>query len=125
MQLQEAINKINLRVDQLDLVSARKLLEDNIEFLKGKKHLLNSNARALLEFLLSADIPPITRKELLVIQAINSLATKFDIVSLKIMLKNNPDILLREEVIQYLNSDAKVLLEGMAVISKDQININL
>ncbi|EIJ80379.1 hypothetical protein PB1_08457 [Bacillus methanolicus PB1] len=121
MQLEELINKINKSLDELDLVTARKYIEENIELLNKNKALLNSNARALLEFLTDnqkSDVKPLTRQEMSTINSINIYALRFDIRGLKLLIKDKANLLSRKDVVQYLNSDAKTILSGMGVIEK-------
>lgn len=58
----------------------------------------------------------LSRHEMNVIYSINSYATKFDLAGLKLVVNNNPEILLNEKTKQYLNIDAKTLLQGMNVL---------
>lgn len=119
MEIQELVNKINQSVENLDLVSARRYIEKNIEQLKENKHYLRRNARELLNFLLDksdTEANPLNRTELNAIFTINTYATRFDVRGLRLSVKNNADLLMREDVKHYLNSDAKILLEGMCAI---------
>lgn len=119
MQLDELIQQINKSVEDFDYSTARKYIEQNIEILKGKKRLLNSNAREILKFLVEQSelgIQPLSRKELNTINAINSYAYKFDLRGIKVLVKENAKIFIREETIAYLNSDAKTILTGMGAI---------
>lgn len=121
MNLHELAEKINKSVDDLDLVSARKYMEENKELLNANKSLLKRNARELFDFLMSASessAVPLTREELTATNAINLYATRFDLRGLKTAVKNYSELLLREDVLPYLNSDAKILLEGMGAIQK-------
>ena len=121
MNLQELADKINRCVEELDLVSARKYMEENTELLKQNKNLLKRNARDLFDFLinsLESGAVPLTREELSATNAINLYATRFDLRGLKTSVKNYSGLLLREDVLPYLNSDAKILLEGMGAIQK-------
>ncbi|MBS4194860.1 hypothetical protein [Lederbergia citri] len=121
MNISEMFDKINQSVNELDLVHARKLIEENMEIIKGKKHFLSRNARELLEVLIDANLSTLSRKEMLVLQTINAYASSFDLVGLKITLKNNTELLVKEDILQYLNSDARIVLEGMGVIRKQNI----
>ncbi|MBS4199848.1 hypothetical protein KHA93_09280 [Bacillus sp. FJAT-49732] len=118
MELYELFEKINQFVDELDLVYARKLIEENMEIVKGKKHHLSRNARELVEVLMDANLSTLNRKEMLILQTINTYASNFDLGGLKITLKNNTDLLVKNEIYQYLNSDARIVLEGMGAITK-------
>ncbi len=122
MDIQELLNKINKSMDDLDLVTARRFIEENIVLLNENKHLLRGNARALLDFLTNntdKGFIHLNRKEMNVIYAINTYASNFDLRGLKLSIKNNADLLMREEIKQYLNEDAKTLLEGMSAIQID------
>lgn len=116
MKMQELITAINKSIESLDLVSARRYIEDNLELLNENKHHLRSNARALLDFLNDQKEIPLNRKELNVIHSINTYASRFDIRGLKLSIKNNFDLLVRDDVKPYFSEDAKVILEGMNVI---------
>ena len=121
MKPEELINQINQFVDQLDFVTARKLIEDNLEILNKYRVSLKSNARELLKIILErseSGNEPISRPEMATLLAINSYASKFDVRSLKIIVKDKAALLLRKDVVEYLNHDAKVILEGMGVIHK-------
>lgn len=118
MDFRELIRVINEATEKLDLISARKYIEDNLELLLQYKHLLRGNSRALLDMLAESEnkVKPLNRIEMNIIQAINVYASKFDLRGLRISAKNNTDLLLRPDVKYYLNEDAKFLLEGMKAI---------
>lgn len=119
MDLRELLNQINECMDNLDLVSARKYIEQNIELLEANKHHLKSNARALFDiFKDRADMgeKSLNRLEMNIIYSINKYATNFDVRGLKTSVRNNADLLMKEDVKHYLNSDAKTLLMSMNVI---------
>ncbi|WP_409300074.1 hypothetical protein [Peribacillus sp. SCS-155] len=118
MLLNDIIGRINESIEELDLVTARKYMEDNLSILNENKRLLNKNARELLDFLSNRTEKPLTRQELASINAINSYASKFDLRGIKLFIKDNAQLFLREDVIHYLNSDAKIILEGMGAINK-------
>ncbi|TCJ05166.1 hypothetical protein [Cytobacillus praedii] len=121
MKVNELIQEVNKNVENLDFVTTRKLIEDNIEMLSKHKVLLKSNARELLKMLedrLDAGYEPISRQDMATVIALNTYATKFDIRSIKLIVKDKAKLLLRKDVVEYLNKDAKVLLEGMGVIEK-------
>ena len=120
MDVQELIAKVNQSTDELDFVSARVYIEENLQLLKEKQAKLNSNARELLTFLVSrmeSGIKPLSRQELAVIHSINTYAANFDLRGIKFVMKDHAKLLFRKEVINYLNSDAKIILEGMGAIS--------
>lgn len=125
MKPEELINQINKFVEQLDFVTARKLIEDNLEILKKYRVSLKSNARELLKIIVErseAGNNPISRQEMATLLAINSYASKFDVRSLKIIVKDKASLLLRKDVVEYLNNDAKVILEGMGAITINNTN---
>lgn len=120
MDVKELIAKINKSVDELDFVTSRVYIEENIAVLKDNQVRLNSNARELYKFLASrieAGIQPISRQDMAIIHAINSCATKFDLRGIKIIIKDKAQLLLRQDIIDYFNADAKIILEGMGAIS--------
>lgn len=121
MKVEDLIKEINKYVEQLDFVSARKLIEGNIEVLNSHKFSLNSNARELLKIIteqLESGKDSISKKDMASLIAINTYAANFDMTSIKLFVKNNAKLLLRHDVIDYLNKDAKAILEGMGVINK-------
>ncbi|MCJ8007016.1 hypothetical protein ACFFF5_00135 [Lederbergia wuyishanensis] len=118
MELRELFEKINQSIDELDLVYARRLIEENIEIVKDKKHFLSRNARELVDVLMEANLSSLNRKEMLVVQTINAYASSFDLRGLKLTLKNHTELLFKNDIFHYLNSDAKIVLEGMGVIMK-------
>jgi hypothetical protein len=117
------INKINQSIDEVDFVTARKLIENSFELIGEKRQLLNRNARELYEILknnLNAGIKSFSRREMTTIYAINSYASNFDINGLKLSVKNNLELLMRQDITHYLNKDAKALLTGMKMISSEE-----
>jgi hypothetical protein len=116
MNFQELISRVNNSVDELDFVTARKYIEQNLDLLKDKRPFLKSNARELLVFLEKQNFEPMKRKELAVINSINLYSTKFDLRGLKFAIRENSQLILRKDISLYLNSDAKALLESMKVI---------
>ncbi|WP_051348654.1 hypothetical protein [Peribacillus kribbensis] len=120
MNLEELTNRINESIDEMDLVTTRKYIEQNLDILKENKRYLKKNARELLEFIISRleeGIKPLSRHELAAIKAINLYASNFDIRGLKLTIKDKTQLLIREDVLTYLNSDAKILLKDMGAIS--------
>jgi spore cortex formation protein SpoVR/YcgB (stage V sporulation) len=83
MNFQDLINMINQSFEELDFVTARKYIEQNLDLIKERKSLLKSNARDLLNFLEKQKFEPIKRNVLAIINSINSYATKFDIRGLR------------------------------------------
>jgi len=119
--LQELITNINKSVESLELSIARKYIEENIEILRENKTLLNGNARELLTFISNRrneGYEQLTRRELMVIHAINTSANKFDLRELKKIIADNSMLLVRKDALDFLNSDAKVILEGMKAINQ-------
>ncbi|MGF2617780.1 hypothetical protein FZC84_12120 [Rossellomorea vietnamensis] len=123
MNLKELAIKINEESDKLDLVSTRKYIESNLDLLHENKQLLNRNSRDLLDYLIDRKNNgemPLTRTEMATIHAINTYALKFDVQGLKMTVKNKKELLLKTETLEFLNNDAKILLEGMGAIEKKQ-----
>ncbi|PLR94824.1 hypothetical protein [Bacillus sp. T33-2] len=121
MEFNELIQNINKSADELDFISARKFIEENLSILLDQKHLLNSNSRDLLNFIIQSKesgAEPLKRQELGIINALNTYASKFDLRGLKLTVKENATLLLRTDIVQYLNSDAKIILQGMGAINK-------
>ena len=121
MTLEDLIKKINESAEELDFSSTRVYIENNIERLKERKFLLNSNAREILKFVLErmeSGYQPISRVELAAINTINMYAETFNLSGIKLTVKNNPQLFLREDVTDYLNQNARVILEGLKVIEK-------
>lgn len=120
IDFRELVDKIHQTTEEFDLVLARKYIEENIKWLSENKHYLKGNARALLDFLLIGNyVQPLNKVEMNIVRSINSYASKFDLRGLRIAVKNNAELLLREDVKYYLNNDAKFLLEGMNAIHKE------
>ncbi|MGD7024129.1 hypothetical protein ACQCVK_16135 [Rossellomorea vietnamensis] len=123
MKLKELALKINEESDKLDLVSTRKYIESNLDLLYENKQLLNRNARELLDFLRDRKNngeKPLNRTEMAAIHAMNTYALRFDVQGLKLTVKTQKELLLKKETREFLNNDAKILLEGMGAIEKQQ-----
>ncbi|MEH7388588.1 hypothetical protein V7147_24795 [Bacillus sp. JJ1521] len=121
MDIEQIIKKINNSVDELDLVTARKYIEENMDLLNSKRHYLDKNARELLKVVTDmhdSDYKPLQRNELAIINTINTYAIRFDLRGLKLIIKENSQLLLREDIIPYFNKDTKIVLEGMGAITK-------
>ncbi len=121
MHILDLIARINNSVEELDFATARMYIEENIEVLNDNRSQLKSNARDLLEFLtkrIEAGHQPLTRKEMAVINTVNSYASKFDLRGLKIVIRDHSLLFLRNDIEAYLNTDAKIILEGMGAIPK-------
>ncbi|HAQ08445.1 MAG TPA: hypothetical protein DCR24_13345 [Bacillus bacterium] len=121
MHIMDLISKINNRVEELDFATARFYMEENIEALNDKKNYLNTNARDLLDFLTirkESGQPQFTRSDMAVIHAVNSYASKFDLRGLKVVIRDHSLLFLRNDIAAYLNSDARIILEGMGAIQK-------
>lgn len=120
MNIKELLQKIDKSMDDLDLISARRFIEENIDLLSKDRYLLKSNARALLDFLTTKTDNPLQRSELNVINSVNIYASKFDVRGLKMLIKSHTDLLMREDIKHYLNADAKIILEGMNAIHSEE-----
>ena len=120
MNIKELLQKIDKSMDDLDLISARRFIEENIDLLSKDRYLLKSNARALLDFLITKTDNPLNRSELNVINSVNIYASKFDVRGLKMLIKSHTELLMREDIKHYLNADAKVILEGMNAIHSEE-----
>lgn len=119
MEMQELLVKINQSIEELDLISARKYIEGNIEQLRINRHHFSTNARQLFDYLHSdsnSSTNDYNRRELHMIKIINTYATQFDVRGLRLSVKNNPELLMKKDIHLYLNADAKVLLQGMKAI---------
>ncbi|MFB6469027.1 hypothetical protein ACE38V_19935 [Cytobacillus sp. Hz8] len=120
MKSAELIDNINKSVEDLDFVTARKYIEGNLSILQENLQLLKSNAREIYNFLNEQEqlgVKLLSRKDLSIINAVNAYAYKFDLRGIKLMLKENAKLFLRDDVIAYLNSDAKTILTGMGAIN--------
>ena len=120
MDISDLMKKINQSIDNMDLVTARSFIENNLELISENRHLLKSNARSLFEMLLNnteSVINKLNRNEMNVIYSINKYASNFDVRGLKLSIKNNSALLVRKDIKHYLNEDAKTLLTGMKVIN--------
>jgi len=123
LDFRDLLKQLNKSIDNLDLVSARKYIEENIDILTKNRQLLQGNSRAMFDLIKQKKdlgIKPLSRHEMAVIYSINNYATKFDLTGLKLVVNNNPELFVNEEIIQYLNADAKTLLQGMKVLHKNE-----
>ncbi|WP_433745029.1 hypothetical protein [Falsibacillus pallidus] len=121
MDIYDLLKKIEHAVEEHDLVSTRVYIEENLDLLYQNRHLLKGNARELYEFLLERKdegSKPLTRQEIMAVNIINTYAKQFDLRGLKLSIKNHAALLLQKETRQYLNSDARIILEGMGAIEK-------
>ncbi|QGM30472.1 hypothetical protein GI482_08830 [Bacillus sp. N3536] len=121
MDANELINVINHSIEKLDYASARKYIEENLNLVNINKHLLIDNARSVLVYIndtLESGAQPLTRQEVSLIYTINKHATKFDVRALRMIIRDNPSLLIRQDIKHYFTEDAKTLLEGMNVIPK-------
>ena len=121
MQLNELVKKVNQTVDEMDLVTARTYIEENLDLLTDNKHLLKSNARELVNFFIEKKKKgevPLTRQEMSDLNAVNVYAKRFDVRGLKLMVKNKRALFLKKEALSYLHADSKALLAGIGVIKK-------
>jgi len=123
MDFPELLKQLNKSIDSLDLVSARKYIEENIELLTKNRQLLRGNTRAMFDIIKQkkdTGEKPLSRHEMTVIYSINKYATKFDLTGLKLIVNNNAELFINEDIKQYLNEDAKTLLQGMHVLHKSE-----
>ncbi|CAH0345330.1 hypothetical protein [Bacillus sp. CECT 9360] len=121
MGIKELIAKINKSVDELDLVTTRKYIEENLDVLQANRNLLKGNARELLQILTSnteSGYVPLTRAEMATISTINTYSAKFDVRSIKVTIKGKEQLILRKDFVDQLSADAKIILEGMGAIPK-------
>ncbi|SOC27547.1 hypothetical protein SAMN05880501_12314 [Ureibacillus xyleni] len=121
MDVKEIISKINEAVEQLDFTTARKYIEDNLEIVNQERAFLKSNAREILKFIIekiNSGEKPLSKTEINEIKVINTYASRLDIRGLKLNLKGKEKLLLKDETLNYLNADAKIILEGMGAIKK-------
>jgi hypothetical protein len=121
MHVLDLVARINNSVEELDFAGARMYMEENIEILNKNRNYLKTNARDLLEFLtkrMEAGQQPLTRKDMAVINAVNSYASNFDLRGLKVVIRDHSLLFLRNDIEAYLNSDARIILEGMGAIPK-------
>lgn len=119
MNFMQLVRKIEDCLDKSDLVMARKYIEENMSLLIEQKNHLSRNVRELVEVLHTMPEKvgtPLSPKEMAIVHAWNSYASNFDLRGLKLSVKNNSDLLIRDDINEYLNADAKVLLEGMSAI---------
>ncbi|WP_156289362.1 hypothetical protein [Oceanobacillus salinisoli] len=119
MQLTELINKINTCTDELDFVSTRKYIEGNINLLEDYRHLLNRNAREIFDFIFGrfqTGYKPLTRNEFISINTINDYARNLNVREIRIIVREKPELFIREDITNSFTKDAKKLLIGMGVI---------
>jgi hypothetical protein len=127
MTVDELIKKVNNSVEELDFASARIYIEENMTLLEQNKRFLKSNAREILNFLTSqinSGIKPLSRQEITYINAVNTYASQFDISGIKIMLRDNPKLFLREDIVPYLNKDANTILTSLGILKKSKQHEN-
>ncbi|MGP4038468.1 hypothetical protein ACTWP4_00955 [Gracilibacillus sp. D59] len=122
MKFSEIIKSINHATDNLDLVTSRRYIEENLELLKEKRHLLNHNARELLNFMVKrqeSGYRNLEKRELAAIKAVNSYAEQFDVRGIKLIVKDKPHLFMEKEALNFLTNDSKVILIGMGVLQKE------
>lgn len=122
MHTKELIRKINQSVEELDLVTTRLYIENNLDVVSDNKKYLKRNAREILNFLIEqkkSGVQPLSRQELAIIKAVNTYASQFDLSGIKLLLKEHPQLFIREDIVAYLNRDAKIILDGMKSSKKD------
>lgn len=113
----ELFRTINQCVEDLDFISARKYMEENVEFIKQHSNHLNRNARGLFDFVVNESENMLDRREMQMIYSINQYATSFDVRGLKLLIKDQAALLSKKEAVALMNEDAKALLEGMRAIT--------
>ncbi|MFC5541448.1 MAG: hypothetical protein C0P75_012455 [Bacilli bacterium] len=126
MDIKKLILCINGAVDALEYATARKYIEQNLDIVDENRHLLNSNAREILQFVkdnLGSSEQPLTKKEMNIITVINTYAKKLDVRGLKLYLKEKEkeQLLQRKNVLNILNADAKILLTSLGFIKGKEI----
>lgn len=62
---------------------------------------------------------PLNRNDIAIISTVNHYASTFDIRGIRIVLKDNVTLFLREDALEYLHSDAKIFLESMGAIPRN------
>lgn len=120
MNFFELVKRIEQCMDGLDLVSARRYIEDNMDILMENKNHLRGNVRELVDMLYTMPeqkASSLNSQEISIIKSLNAYAAEFDLRSVKLSVKNNAELFMREEVKEYLSSDAKLLLQGMSALS--------
>jgi len=123
MEFREIISEISKSFEIHDLVSVRELVEDNLELLNKNKHRLNGKIKNVFDFFTNqSDFLPLNRSDVAVINTINHYASNFDVRGIRIVLKDHITLLFRDDSIQFLSSDAKIILESMNVIPKKRKN---
>lgn len=123
VQTKELIRKINQSVEELDLVSTRMYIENNLEVVIDNKRFLKQNAREILNFLIEqreSGVKPLSRKELAIVKAVNTYASQFDLSGFKLLLKEYPQLFIREDITAYLNKDARIILDGINSSKKNE-----
>lgn len=123
VQTKELIRKINQSVEELDLVSTRMYIENNLEVVIDNKRFLKQNAREILNFLIEqreSGVKPLSRKELAIVKVVNTYASQFDLSGFKLLLKEYPQLFIREDITAYLNKDARIILDGINSSKKNE-----
>ncbi|MEI4768404.1 hypothetical protein WAX74_01885 [Psychrobacillus sp. FJAT-51614] len=59
MDINEIMKKINESMDKMDLVTARRSIEHNLDLINENRHLLRRNARSLFKILQNTEIEKI------------------------------------------------------------------
>lgn len=114
------IHTINDCMEKLDYITVRKYIIDNIHHLNLYKHLLDDATLNVLQYLnttIDSEPQPVSRQEVAIIYSINMYSKMFDVRSLRMKIKENPSLLMRQDIKHYFNEESKTLLEGMRVIS--------
>ncbi|MBS4174324.1 hypothetical protein [Bacillus sp. FJAT-49736] len=119
MELREIMTEIAKSLDDHDLISVRKNIEDNIEILSQNKHRLKGKLKSAFDFLTNqSNKEPLNRSDVAVINTINHYATNFDVRGIRIVLKDHFILFFKDETVEFLSSDAKIILESMGAIPK-------
>lgn len=126
MEFRQLILSINGAVDALEYATARRFIEENFDIVYEYRHLLNSNAREILEFVkekMQSGEEPLTKKELNAITVINTYAKRMDIRGLKLFLseKGKEKIFEKKDAFEILSSDAKILLASLGFIKNKEL----
>lgn len=126
MEFRQLILSINGAVDALEYATARRFIEENFDIVYEYRHLLNNNAREILEFVkekMQSGEEPLTKKELNAITVINTYAKRMDIRGLKLFLseKGKEKIFEKKDAFEILSSDAKILLASLGFIKNKEL----
>ncbi|SER67452.1 hypothetical protein SAMN04487944_10813 [Gracilibacillus ureilyticus] len=124
MEFNELIKNINNATEQSDLATARRYIEENLSILKKEKHLLNHNAREILEFIVKREESgnqSLNKKEMATIRAVNIYSENFDIRGVKMIAKEMPELFQEREALNLLTADSVVLLKSIGVLKEESV----